>query len=60
MIHQYAKTRKGETGLDGSEEVNSGQFTEKKASSVPGGILAMSEGEFIEEKIVLPALTSLH
>ena len=46
MIHQYAKTRKGETG--GAEEVNSGQFTEKKASSVPGGILSMSEGEFIE------------
>ena len=48
MIHQYAKTRKGEAGTAGSEEVNSGQFTRKKASSVPGGILSMSEGEFIE------------
>ena len=48
MIHQYAKTRKGEAPVGGSGEVNSGQFTEKKASSVPGGILSMVEGKFIE------------
>ena len=50
MIHQYAKTGKGEerSGSAPPEEVNSGQFTEKKASSVPGGILSMLEGKFIE------------